>query len=395
MSRPWCVATLALLLVASVSAGCDSGRVTGDWHSGSPAVKAEDLDLGDVSVTGTKVPRGPAEVELARDLEGQRLAEYVVDPYDVDPSYAATDVPTGLFDDPRELVNFYPRPGPLAGKVTGFAVSRKQRPWESTMNAVFRFLTPAEAARVARAMQADSLKGGSGIAYEDYSARRVRIPGHPRALATVAYFSPGEPNLDVYEAVGPHLVNVYVASVDKKPETVIRTAAAVLTRQKQRLAEFTPTPADRLTGLTYPAADLLALTLAPDDSGSSADAAVYGPLAAAHLQWEPKGMSKAFQAAGVDFVSFNAATLYRTRGLAEAKSLAKVMTAAAARRYEEASPPKGLPHARCFAVEGEPGRAVPYFCQAVRDRYLAEASGKSLDAAQQLLSAQYLLLDKA
>ncbi|WOC13967.1 hypothetical protein MP11Mi_30790 [Gordonia sp. MP11Mi] len=143
-----------------------------------------------------------------------------------------------------------------------------------------------------------------------------------------------------------------------------------------------------------PNLDLYALAVAntSTDERYLYDGTVAGPRTQAQLADDSRVDYESLRAAGVDAVANRATVLYRAASSKQAAALRDHHSVAvsASGRSPVASP-QDLPDIRCYRVADS--RAVE--CLLAFDRYFARAIGKDLADAQQRISAQVVLLQKA
>ncbi|GLE50734.1 hypothetical protein ATCCBAA256_03210 [Mycobacterium montefiorense] len=119
------------------------------------------------------------------------------------------------------------------------------------------------------------------------------------------------------------------------------------------------------------------------------------PLAGAlHLEDDPVQIGPLLSAAGVDDVSVNLPTVYRTRDPSAAQTLTRDYGDLVAKTpaAQPASPVPGLPDSHCTRVAGANGLVPRYWCLAAAGRYTIKTIARQLDNAQQQMAAQYLIL---
>lgn len=362
---------------------------TASTPSTTPAVPAAALDLGQFSATASKVPAMVASEEAAEVAEGYRLAEYVVDPYDFDGTLTKLGPPSTVIADGKTLSDMYYFTAPLKEWVTGFGATRRtETPADEVSSSVLLFRSPAEAAKAARGLHAKYLESTNE---NDQHDQKIVLRAHPRSLVT-AETNYGDRAVTAVESSGRGLLIIYASSKSKPFAALQNVVATVLAGQKHLFGQFKGTA--RLAALPVDPKGLLDKTLAVDAKGSLAPYAFSGgPLTATHVFTEPQGVIGLLRTAGVDAIAANRATVLRAGSSAQAERLNTDLGAVAEHAYAVAAPPKGLGQAACFSLKlGKPGLRAAFSCQVAVDRYVAQASGTSLLEAQQLISAQYLVL---
>ncbi|MFD7841889.1 hypothetical protein ACFV4K_02965 [Nocardia sp. NPDC059764] len=182
----------------------------------------------------------------------------------------------------------------------------------------------------------------------------------------------------------------------------------MLRAQLTAMAELKPTPLEDLPDLPGNPDKILDLTLPnqydstdSDRWGGRGQGGVYTPAAALHFERDTAVARPAFEAAGVDLVARNGATVYRTRDLKAAFGLQTALTRLG-RDDDEVPNPGGITDAHCVRLdEPEPIRDATYLCAVVYGRYVAvigaqaRFSGGAPASFEQRVSAQYSMLARS
>jgi hypothetical protein len=403
---------LVAALLAAVLVACQhttAGTVSPARSNPSPAVSPSALDPGKYP-TSPLPPLGAAGSDQAgRLVEGRRMADYVVGPWQTDPALSApgsTSAATVItaFEQLSKVVWT-----PIMGGafdlpfVVGFSSERQSpgpNPQMSLRNAVLRFANPASAASAAQGMQARAmsmprLPSATPIVTEP--ERAIPVPGHPDAAAALLTFQDGAQTvreLSVFTAHGPYLL-VQVARCAGGPDCEAPLAARTIDRQIPLIDTFAPTDANQFAALPLDPTGLVARTLPlPADQTTPMSGAAYQTAGALHLEDDPVRVGPALAAAGVDFASVNLATLYQAKDPASAQTLADAYSDIAAKTpaAQAASPVPGLPQSRCTRVAGSSGLVPHYWCVAAAGRYTIKTIARQLDSAHQQMAAQYRIL---
>lgn len=402
-------------LLAAVLLGC--GHTTGGAARPAPqtpsgpsaSVNAAALDPGGYP-TAPQPPLGNAGNEHdGRLIEGRRMADYVVGPWQADAGLAAqgSSSTAEVIEDFRQFahVMWAPIAGGAYGLpfVVGF-MSERQTPGAdsqtSLRNAVLRFADPAAASAGAQGMHAKAMampRVPSATPIVTEPERAVPIPGHPDATAALLTFQEGSQTvreLSAFTAHGPYvLVQVVRCAGGADCETPL--AARTLDLQVPQIDKFSPTAPDGFAVLPRDPTGLVARTVPlPPDQATSTSGGAYGPAGALHLEANPVQVGADLTAAGVDVVSTNLTTVYQARDDAGARTLAQAYsdTAAATTAAQGAAPTPGLPQSRCTRVAGASGLVPRYWCLAAAGRYVIKAVARQLDTAHQQIAAQYRML---
>ncbi|ORV81476.1 hypothetical protein AWC11_26965 [Mycobacterium interjectum] len=403
---------LVAALLAAVLVACQhttAGTASPARSNPSPAVSPSALDPGKYP-TSPLPPLGAAGSDQAgRLVEGRRMADYVVGPWQTDPALSApgsTSAATVItaFEQLSKVV-WTPIMGGAFNLpfVVGFSSERQSpgpNPQMSLRNAVLRFANPASAASAAQGMQARAmsmprLPSATPIVTEP--ERAIPVPGHPDAAAALLTFQDGAQTvreLSVFTAHGPYLL-VQVARCAGGPDCEAPLAARTIDRQIPLIDTFAPTDANQFAALPLDPTGLVARTLPlPADQTTPMSGAAYQTAGALHLEDDPVQVGPALAAAGVDFASVNLATLYQAKDPASAQTLADAYSDIAAKTpaAQAASPVPGLPQSRCTRVAGSSGLVPHYWCVAAAGRYTIKTIARQLDSAHQQMAAQCRIL---
>jgi hypothetical protein len=326
-----------------------------------------------------------------RVLDGQRMADDVVAPYEVDPALLrAIPQNTMTLDSFRDL------PEPLAdaaaahGFIVGFSTARKSvSPGGMTLiGMVLRFSDPAaavaSAAQMAIRTVADQPQSSEAV---------VSIPRHPNAIASRFDAGTGA----VVTSFSPH--GAYVLYECAQSQQGIDTAVALIAKtldlQEPRIRQFVPTDPTKFADILADPSRLLARTLPLNPNALwSNGATVYRSRAALHFQDDPAASAAVFAAAGVDAVSVSRSRVYQAADAAGAARVADMLARAArGNSYRPAATVQGLPTSQCFDGGHDSGTSPRrFYCVAVADRDAFEVFSDQQRDVQQQSAAQYRLL---
>jgi hypothetical protein len=405
--------TLSVLL-AAVLLGCSHTTTAGTARpapqspSGpSASVNASVLDPGKYPIT-PQPPLGTAGSD-GQLIDGRRMANYVVGPWQADASLTALGSSSAaeVIEDFRQLsrVTWTPILGGVYGLpfVVGF-MSERQTPGPdpqlSLRNAILRFADPAAASAGAQGMYAKAMampRVPSATPIVTEPERAIPVPGHPDATGALLTFQEGAQTvheLSVFNAHGPYVL-VQVARCAAGADCEASLAARTLDLQIPLIDKFSPTAPDQFAALPRDPTGLVARTLPlPADQATSTSGAAYEIAGALHLEANPVQIGAALTAAGVDVVSTSLTTVYQAKDAASAQTLSQTYsdTAAATTAAQGAAPVPGLPQSRCTRVAGANGLVPRYWCLATAGRYAIKAVARQLDTAQQQIAAQYRML---
>ncbi|UNB52781.1 hypothetical protein [Mycolicibacterium sp. YH-1] len=404
-----------LACAAAMAAGCAAPTTSGN------AVKAADADAAVVALmdTGTysTVPGRPFgvtgdNVKAQHLMEAHRIAEYTVGPWEAEA--ALVSLP-GMFDlaliSPIDSVetlrdgNILPLPdvAEAHGFMTGFSSLRmaaRDAPLYGLQNVVLRFPDAQSAAAAAAEMvaKAPPMQGSE-------PGPPTPMANSPESLAVTYELPDYIRRVDSFTAHG-----VFVLYQSARSDLgLFRTAPAIvdkmLTLQKKRIDEFTPTEQGAMSSLAMdPTGQLLARTLrAPDDSAPVV-IGVWAPQAWLHFEQDPIATDALFNTAGVDAVTQRLTTVYQA-GNADGATRIVDEFARQIGGLDDVKPidgVPGLPSAECFEREKDwvpETQAMTYQrvrwhikCVASADRWAYTAFSEHAADARQQMAAQYRIL---
>lgn len=404
-------ATLAASLV--LLTGCTTvyrGVGVRDPHS-DQKINVALLDTGSLP-TKPQDPLGTAKTrEAGAVVEGRRMAEVVVVPFEVDASLnkpgGAADVVTS-----GEDVSFsYFSEDTTVGKeiakavddndlVAGFKTNAESDYGENGLSklkhVVLRFATP-EKANAALATLADH----TAHAPTEYNPERTEhaIPDHPDVRG---FASDDEKRASVfgYAAHGPYLLVDWaeVAFRDTNLDDAVRMVATAVDKQIPALDGFEATPVDKLADLELDPTGLQARTLpVPKGSRANAHPGVYGAHGALHFMANPQRSQKLFDETGMTNLSRAGANVYQARNENAAQRLADDLIAEIGSmnypQYLPDEPVANLPAARCMKPDTD-STLYTFRCAGSIDRYVIEVQGSNTMEARRMLAAQYVMLSE-
>lgn len=413
------VGVLVAGVMAVVVAACSTDEVSGTAvketvPAGSEGAVVALMDTGNYAT----VPIGPVGPAGAnRDTQGlveaQRMAEFVIGPWEQDSSLV------GIGDLILDSKGTQPLNGPgnltfsqvasdeqaavamahgfIAGMSTKRVSTKTRGEW--LQNAVLRFPDAAAAASAAGEMASKRNVAA------DVSPTPTEIRRHPEALAitwTVAdsQFAEG------FAAYGPFVLYQRAALPrDDHYRSVENMVASTLAKQQRALDAFEPTEMAKLAELPADfTGHLLAKALRAPDEKAPYMVGAWTPGAWLHFEDDPLKSRTWFSAAGVKAVAQWTTTVYETRTAVGAASLADEIAADLDDRagVGEISGVPGLLSARCFrrTTELVPETAAQslqrigwrFKCVARADRYAFTAFSANETDVKQQISAQYRIL---
>jgi hypothetical protein len=425
-----CVAALAL--VSGCSATVVGVPVPNAGVMTSLGADIRSLNVGSYPTIPSPPPGTAGSVGYGRMLEGQRMANFVVVPTEVDP-----ELTIAIPQNTSTLTSADDLPDPVDQDdapdfVVGFSTARRSPGPEVLMNLVLRFTDAARAADVAGdmaaaygrasgAMSAPSAHEAgtppagtptgtppagtpagtppAGTPAGTRPAGTVPIPRHPGTLAFASDIGEGA-ELHSATAYGPYVLFQYARSRDGA-DRATALVARTLDLQEPLIDRFAPDDPSRFADLPADTTGLLSRTLRLDPGYAPFPGAwVLRPRAALHFQDNAATAAAAFADAGVQAVSMGKATIYAAADAAGAQRLADKLTGDSLNHgYRPAAGVFGLPSARCLdgsrggdASDDSPRR---FYCVASAGRYAFEVYSAEAADAHHEVAAQYLMLTRA
>lgn len=404
-ARVWALAPIAVLVTA-----------TGCVVQGNPVPQRVDpagLPVGAYSVESLEAPAG--DESHGRIVESARMAEAMVDPFEIDPGlkYPANTYGLMLLPTPAKARMLLAEPvrGVLEreGMVTGCASNGTDRDFGSkrpeagaaqvlTIIAL-RFPDAAAATRAARDI--DAVDGA--VSTENTA---LSISEYPQAHA---HWRPGVPTMAATLADGVFVLTLLIGHTTADSAAMTTLARKTFDAQLPRLREFVPTPADQVAALSLDREGMIRRMVPPapgrwlypavvsntDARNAGWDArivtvgVVYGPRAA--RLWGNR--SPVFD--GVEFIAMNVLnTLYRYPNA----TLARTAFSNASRKDAAGSgarvvaAPNGIPDIHCAEDRERTGDTPKFTCRVVYGRYYAIVVSRTESTVLAKAAAQYGLL---
>lgn len=369
---------------------------------GGPPPGAVDVSLLDTGNYPTRPapPLGAAGTpEKGRLVEGVRMAEHVVGPWEVDTALTEGVRPTTVLADPTVLRQLLPRKMAAAASkhnfVTGFSSARRTEPDRvSLVNAVLRFADPESAAAAATELADLSLQ--PDLDDNLPLAQPVAMPNNPGTRAsTLETTPPGsttpKTSVSAYTAHGPFVLHQFADTLDGVSPAA-DMVAKTLDQQISAIDRFVPTPVSELGGLPVDEGGLLARTVPQTgDQIPVGKNLVYGPHAALHFQISPQASTQLFTDLGMGLWARGKASVYQFR---DAEPAEEMLEQFVRELQDSGSKPvasvPNMPASRCIHVDDPLGSGD--VCYAVADRYVIEGSSAQLTDAHQQTAAQYAML---
>ncbi|WP_155929259.1 hypothetical protein [Mycolicibacterium sp. CBMA 234] len=384
----------AAIAAASLLAGCST--VTSGDAQKDPSFKQGDaivslLNPGNYPTSPKPGPALKQEAETGRIIDGERMGEFVVGPWEVDPQLLELDVTsTGLLlsvvsvlspqlDQVAKNHQFINGFGSARGTARGADQNR------GLQNVVLRFPNPDQASAAAAEFYAQH------PSIHDPSAKPdVPVPGHPEARAFQFTSSDGTFASVIISAHGPYVITEYATTQDTA-DASMQLAAKTFDLQAGRIDGFKPTDPSQFATMQFDPEGILRETVPTKEH--IGNQGLWGPRGILHFKDDPLQSAPLLTAAGVDVISVRGTYLYRAKDAAAAVQLAQKFAEPDAKNPTEPGPTvPGLPSAKCQATNNAEVKARIYSCSAALDRWVYAAESLQPFDATQRMASQYLLL---
>lgn len=373
--------------VVQGSATRDSGFTPGD-------ALPELLNAGNYPTKPSR-PMGTGGADGAV-LEGQRMAEYVVGPWEVDATLLKPALDgTMVWKSPQALAVTMAAPEPdIAGRhqfLVGFGSSRSSSEppgqLKGLTNGVLRFASPDDAAAAAAEMGAPSPPAEAVVEQTPFP-----IPGHPEAVAVSASLDDGTATVESFTPNGTYVFYGYARSQNGNRDDAAAMVAKLIDLQANRIEEFTPTDPAKFADLPVDPTGLLARTLPVPKGQVTIRNGSWGPYAALHYAVDPVGAAKSFAAGALVQKTFGKAMVFESPDADASSRLFDAFLADPAPEEKPVDGVPGLPSARCNSTGGGlPGQPL-FTCTLRVDRYVAQVASSQIPDVHQQAAAQYLIL---
>ncbi len=386
-----CTAVLAALALTLTA--CTGDTVTGEAKRAGIDVSA--LDVGNY-------PTKPRDIGNANDLkqarirEGQRLAEFVAQSFEIDDRFSFT---SGGGFHPRIITDARALGGPgliandtfnkvakdlVAGYVTMGQTTAKETDGSLLVNAVMMFPDEAAATTVAKQLEND-----------DFTYIKTNQPVQISKFPTAhAHWQPNVASIGSWYAHKRYVFFSHVYDHVGKPDLPALTGLVekTIAAQSRLVDEFEPTPADDLAKIPLDVDGILGRSLASDPKSKGGDIdGVWGPRAALNMMAKPVEAQKTFAEFGVDLTAFADGGVFRVKDQAAARRLFEKWSTPSDGE-SSADVPRGLEHdGVCFAPPNSEIRKV-WRCNVTFGRYVAQVVALNQQEVAQKASAQYALL---
>jgi hypothetical protein len=392
----------SFLAVAAVTvAGC-STVVEGSAvrAAGGPPPGTVDVTLLDPGNYSTKplAPMGAAGTPATGALlDAQRMADFVVGPWEVDPalasSYAFAFSP-GAMPLKSDALNAVlsaeaAQAGAQHNYVNGFASARQAAGQKLLFNIVLRMGDPESATAAARDMAQATLEHPPQSTVPVTMAS-IPIPGHADATA-VSHSFPEYGSTAIWNVVesftahGPYVL-VQKAQSTENMDVAAGLVAKAVDLQAPRIDQFTPTDPAQFPTLPRDPSGLLAKSLpVPAKAANINNNATFGGYGVLHYQIDPLASAKVFADAGVDVAISADDWVLQARDAGGAAAVAD--TNLKQMQGAPADPVPNMPGSRCLKLGDK-----SFWCVGTAERYEFEVASFQLNDVHQRMAAQYILL---
>jgi hypothetical protein len=387
--------TAAAAIVATACGTTVDGTPTSTTGAPAPGTAATArLDTGNYP-TKPRPPLGAASTPVVGSrLDAQRMAGYVLGPWEVDPRLDEPYSPGPLVLKSADAINMIEDKtvADAAGKhqfVNGFFSARQAGGQTILRNVVLRFADPESASAAATDMRQAALDlPASGAARSP-----VPIPGHPEALTSNYPFTPSAThdewaaNLTSFTPHGPYVLMQLAESHESLDEGTA-LIAKTLDLQIPLIDQFQPTAPADFPGLPLDPSGLLARTLpVPHGQGTVVNNATFDRRGAEHFMLNPVTDAKLFDDTGMEVLAKGAVNVYQTAdAVGAAKVAQEFVTEVGVLDSKPAAPVSGVPASTCLTLTTGP------YCLASVDRYVIEVQAEQMAQVRQQMAAQYLML---
>jgi hypothetical protein len=409
MMIPAAVATVGLLLGACTTETSGESVAVSSSVASEPQVDKAALNTGSYP-TSPAAPYGTATTDNILEIEGQRLAEFVVVPFEIDPELTEVKMPTQVLRSYKNLsltlgegqVNMPANRDMLYGFVSTAtsATAKATDQGRSVVQMVLRYKDSRQAAAAAQQMH-DSLINEPDLAFEE---KAEKIDVLPQTLVSTGDTPESGVSINAFTAHGDYVLYTWASAPAAEKDWTAQTVATALTLQEQLIDKFPATPTKEQNGGTaapLPQIDqdnilLYAIPEEDPNAQGGSDMAVYGPRGMAHRSTNPPLTYNTLTNAGALHNASFKTTVYRAATTIDAQEIVDVFIADLINSdgFTPAPSPPGLPNALCATKDTTDG--TQDYCMVVHGRYVGEASGldNKTDVDQQI-SAQYLILEQA
>lgn len=362
------------------------------------------LDTGDYP-TSPAPAFGDAPPEEVVGVDAQRMAEFVVAPYEIDPELDDPTLPTLVVRNYKMLKGVFDQtvievPANQSSALYGFITSattptadRGQR-GRALTNLVMRYTDPTAAADAARQMsEAAALRPG---------AMAVEIPGMPGSYGISGTELSENVTLAAFTPRNDYVLYTWISAPQDQAARLEPSLVHALELQGPLIDRFPRLPTKAQNGgqrtpLEIDQNDILIYALPAEEDAplGDIDRGVYGPRGMSHFYLPPAEVFRTLTEHGSEHNAVYKTTVYRADTEQDAtEMLTEFDTMNRTGGWTSMASPQGLPNAHCFTRTSEFGEQ--FYCSVQVGRYIGEATALDdrTDVLQQI-SAQYLILTQA
>ncbi|MGW4482108.1 DUF7373 family lipoprotein [Rhodococcus triatomae] len=365
------------------------------------AVDPATLDTGDFPTSPQKEFR-QAEEKNITIVEGQRLAEFTVLPFEIDPEL--TESSSGydpILDSGASGLEFFltnlttDLPPEADTYLYGYRAGAQKpgstaEPQKELSVAPLRLPDHQSAIAFAQALHAYSTNPESPTA-----GTEGRIDVMPNSLAS--RYSDGEStSLTTWTVHGDWVIHTWASAPAADEGWTAQAAARALQEQEPLLDQFPA--ADMNDPTSWPVIDqdkVLIYTLPVQGGGGGTQMGVYGPHGMSMTSTNPTLTYDVLTEAGADHNAVAGSVVYRAKDAEGAATIQERFLAdlSSHNGYTDVTVPAGLENTatQCQTNPLEGGT----YCMTQVGRYTAEASAMDATEASQRIAAQYLILQQA
>lgn len=411
----WTAAAVAAAAVCGLTACSTDGEPTAVGAASSaatdPSVNVAALDTGRYP-TEPRAPFGRATDDQIVQVEGQRMAQFIVVPFEIDPDLTNNKMPTSAIASRQNLAVVIGDKAPdipaNADLLYGFSTTAstpdanlRAGSNRSLNNMVLRYQTPAAADAAAGQL--------AQVLSEQNKTPVTELPGLPAGTHVVRSNIGGDEKLVTLTPHGVYVIYEWYETTPAQKSMLEPTVRKAISLQSTLIDQFSATPtkaeakARNITGPTRPIVDQnrVLIYALPYTDQEIKDAntgltpqsmrSVYGPRGMAHFSSDPVGTFTELNDAGSTANAVERSVVMRA---ATADKAAKLLHdyARDGKSRDIGSPP-GLPTARCVTTND--AADMTYTCRVQNGRYLADIHSNNKTDAYQQIAAQYVILTKA
>ncbi|TQF75195.1 hypothetical protein FK531_00350 [Rhodococcus spelaei] len=405
-----------MLCAGVLLAGCsdtadDQPTAKSGGDASAAAVDPAALDTG--SYPTSPAPEfGRATDATIVEVEGQRLAEFTIVPFEIDAQLTSPGTPGKVLRSGKEFrsisseaADILANDKMLYGYQTNASTptATNTDPSKSVLHAVLRFNNAQDAAKAAREIhtQLTTVDTGAGVKTPE------TIDILPNTLVSTSesrYLAGPEVSVNAFTPHGDYLIYTWAKAPAAEKDWTAKTVAKALDLQAPLIDKFPAQPTKEQNGgktAERPMMDQgkVLIYAIPEQDAMEAqfgdDMAAYGPRGMAHRSINPPLTYRVLTETGSQHNAVAKTVVYRAKDDAGAQRIFdEWINDLKSQGFADAPSPQGLSNATCVTQDTVQGTAD--YCLVVKGRYVGEAHAldNKKDADQQI-SAQYLILEKA